>query len=220
MKTLLFLLGIVSLSLLACSENTSSAENAPAEATQQKTTAEFPLQQAVSELDSTALKSMVGDEARAVVEAIANKNMDKLAEYVHPDFGVRISPYAFIDTIYHVRFSPAEVKELGKNEKEYNWGTQDGSGFPLNMTFDDYYKIFIYNKPYVKAERIGYGKPIGSGNMVYNYREVYPEGALVEYYLPGSEQFGGMDWGSLILVFVPYQNEWKLVQLAHGQWTT
>lgn len=211
-----FFLLLLACACMACQASKNKNEQQP-----ETVVAPAPTPQALTGagLDSAEARKAIAAKADAVVQAIASQDFGKLARYVHPTRGLRFSPYANIDTSVHQVLAPEQVGAL-PNGPERLWGYADGSGKPIRMPFSEYYKQYIYNKPYAKADTIGYNRIVGGGNMIYNYRDIYPDAILVEYYLPGSEEkYAGMDWGSLILVFTPYEGEWYLTSLAHGQWT-
>ena len=58
-----------------------------------------------------------------------------------------------------------------------------------------------------------------SGNMINNLKEIYPNSEFVEFYHKGSEQYSGMDWRILRLVFDEYQGKRYLVAIVNEQWT-
>lgn len=39
------------------------------------------------------------------------------------------------------------------------------------------------------------------GNTLNNLKEVLPKAAIIEYYHEGSEEYTGIDWSSLVLVY-------------------
>ena len=57
--------------------------------------------------------------------------------------------------------------------------------------------------------------------MINNIPDFYPGGMMVEYHFPGIDpEYGGLDWRSLRLVFIPYGEDWFLVGVVHDEWTT
>ncbi|RIE01964.1 hypothetical protein [Cohnella faecalis] len=101
----------------------------------------------------------------------------------------------------------------------YEWGSADGSGDPIRLTFRDYFEKFVYDQDFADAPNVSAGKLLGTGNTPSNILEVYPKASFVEYHYPGTDKNGGMDWKSLVVVFVPSGSDWKLVSIVHGQWT-
>jgi len=166
------------------------------------------------------IKSVIDDRATEVLTAIKNYDMEKLAGAIHPDKGVRFSPYAYVDVDNNLVFSAAEVKNLATDSKKYLWGYYDGSGEPITITFSDYYKKFIYDVDFVNAEQVGYNKTLSFGNSLNNGFEVYKNSIIVEYYFSGFDpQYEGMDWRSLRLVFEKKNDIWYIVGIIHDQWT-
>lgn len=172
-----------------------------------------------ADLSPTEAQAFIADRADAALQAIATKSYDELSTYVHPTQGLRFSPYPNIDTTKDVVLSRQEVADLPSSEVRL-WGYADGSGKPIESSFEHYYKDYIYDKPYNSADTIGYNETISRSNVRYNYREIYPNSILVEYYIPGNNpKYDNMDWGSIMLIFTPYEGKWYLTDVAHGEWT-
>ena len=157
----------------------------------------------------------------AVLDNLAAENYAALAEFVHPVNGVRFSPYAYVDLKNHVVLSRQELRTIDAKTAIRTWGTFDGSGEPITMSFESYFESFVYDGDFSNAT---YGSPnerIGTGNSLNNIVKVY-EGrkvAFIEYHLPGSKKYDGMDWRSLRLVFEWTDRTWYLIGLVHDQWT-
>jgi hypothetical protein len=163
---------------------------------------------------------MIAERSEAVITALKEKDMKKLATYVHPELGVRFSPYTFVDKKTNLVFKASQIPNLLTDTTVHNWGSYDGSGDPINLKFADYYTKFIYNHDFAKPEKLSYNDPIGKGNTINNTRTVYPLAVIVEYHFSGfDKKFEGMDWASLKLVFENSNNEWYLVGIVHDQWT-
>jgi hypothetical protein len=166
------------------------------------------------------IKSIIEKRSINVLTAIKNYDMKKLADAIHPDKGVRFSPYGYVDVDNNLVFTAEEVKNLATDPKTYLWGHYDGSGEPIALNFPDYYKKFIYDVDFLNAEQVGYNKALGHGNSLNNSFEVYKNSIIVEYYFSGFDpQYEGMDWRSLRLVFEKKDDIWYLVGIIHDQWT-
>lgn len=168
---------------------------------------------------SNNTRMIVMNKADQVLTALKNKDMDALSTLVSPTQGVRFSPYAFVldqDIVY----SGSALKSAFNDLTIINWGVFDGSGEPIEMSFKDYYHSYIYNLDYVNAPQVGYNAILSSGNISPNFSTYFPNSIFIEYYFPGfDDQFSGMDWQSLSLVFVQEGNDWYLVGIVHSQWT-
>jgi hypothetical protein len=159
------------------------------------------------------------ESAEQVINALAEKDLAAVAEVVHPELGVRFSPYAYVEDSHQV-FTAEELVNLPGSYETYLWGFFDGTGDPIELTFDDYYERFIYSADFANPEQMGVNERIGQGNSINNIEEFYPGSSFVEYHFSGFvEDYGGMDWVSLRLVFIEEDGSWFLVGIVHDQWT-
>ena len=158
--------------------------------------------------------------ADQAVLAMKDQNMQALSKLVNPADGVRFSPYGFVRE-EDLAFSAAELAGVMNNTNQLTWGSFDGSGEPILMTFAEYYARFIYDVDFAAAPQVSVNERLGQGNTIDNTAEFYPGAIIVEYYFPGfDEQYAGMDWRSLRLVFQDYKGRWVLVGVIHDEWTT
>ena len=116
--------------------------------------------------------------------------------------------------------TPNELRAAAADHDTYVWGAHDGSGEPIALTCADYFDRFVYSHDFVDAPRRSVDERLGMGNSIDNIAQAYPDGRYVEFHVPGTHpDYGGMDWGSLRLVFAPHDGCWKLVGIVHDQWT-
>ncbi|WP_373233223.1 hypothetical protein [Cohnella sp.] len=159
------------------------------------------------------------DIGQEVVELLRERDLKSLAQWIDPELGLRFSPYSYINKDSDLIFKPEELPAF-KDTTQLMWGSFDGSGDPIKLTFRDYYDKFVYNRDFADAPNVSANKILGLGNAEYNGTEVYPNSSYVEFHFPGTDKkYEGMDWQSLVLVFVPHGDDWKLVAVVHGQWT-
>jgi len=164
-------------------------------------------------------EEVIASRANEVILAIKNRDMETLSTFVHPTRGVRFSPYAFVQESNLV-FMPDQIRGILADRTKYTWGAYDGTGFPIELTFEEYYEEFIYDQDFANAEEIGYNRTIRLGNYIDNSMEFYPGAIVVEYHFPGFDpKFQGMDWESLRLVFQEEGQIWYLVGIIHDEWT-
>jgi hypothetical protein len=151
------------------------------------------------------------------INLIADYNFEELSSMVHKEKGLTFSPYPYIQES-DLNFSADEVGNLNGLEDVYTWGVQDGSGEPIQLDFTSYYNDFIYDYDYANtADAVTYNTVTSHGSMINNIEEAYPDAEYAEYFVEGRDlEFGGLDWGSLTLVF---ENS-KLVGIVHGEWTS
>lgn len=182
------------------------------------------------ETEITSLKNQIPEETNNntnllfqvinVIEVIKDKDMEELASYVHPTKGVRFTAYDYIDTEWDQVFLPEDLPALTEDNQEYRWGYYDGSGDPIDLTFNEYYDEFIYDEDFANPEIIGNNISIGRGNTINNIEEAYPDAHFIEFHFSGFDpEFAGIDWKSLKLVFEEENGTWYLVGVVHGQWT-
>jgi hypothetical protein len=202
----LFLVAIVSVALLidarSCAAQTQTAPAA-----------------SQGRLSPAQAKRIIAARSLEVLRAIRQRDMRRLSRFVHPDKGLRFSPYVYVETGNRV-FSRSEVGNLFRSNRRYLWGEQDGSGDPIRLTARQFFNSYIYDKDFLRAREVNYNTQSKRGNTINNVLDFYPQAIAVEYFLPGTNpRFDGMDWGSLWLVFEQKGDAWYLVGLASDEWT-
>lgn len=174
----------------------------------------------IEEKNDEKKSDLINETAREAINALKDKDMEKISKLVHPEKGVRFSPYAYVDVKNDMVFAADDVKDLLSDNTIYTWGSYDGIGDPIELTFEDYYNRFIYDVDFANAEQIGYNEILGKGNTIENSAEVYKDSMVVEYYFSGFDpQYDGMDWRSLRIVFEKSKDIWYIVGIIHDQWT-
>lgn len=159
--------------------------------------------------------------AKEIVQLLKEKNIETLSEYIHPSKGVRFSPYGYINEEKDRIMNSKQIVGAMEDQTTYVWGHFDGSGEPINMTFEEYFNRFVYDEDYLNAEKVAVNERLGQGNSLDNSKDVYPEGTVVEFHFPGfEEKYEGMDWRSLRLVMEKVEDNWVLVGIIHDEWTT
>lgn len=171
-------------------------------------------------IDAKFAKEIIEKTANQLIHAINIKDAEAISEFIHPDKGVRFTPYTNVSLEHDVVFNKQDMKSFFEDEKLYQWGYYDGIGSEINLVPSEYYKKFIYSEDFINSEKIGYNQVLSSGNMIENQFEVYENAIVVEYYFSGfNPSYAGMDWRSLRLVFQEYEGSWKLVGVINNQWT-
>lgn len=174
-----------------------------------------------SELPTAQSKqSQLTNAALSAAELIKAGSYDKLAEAVHPEDGVYFVPYSYVDKEADQHFTAEQVAAFGTDESTYLWGYTDGEGAPIELTPKQYFEKFVYDEDYLTAPIIGRNYLTMSGNSIENVSEAFPDCEFVDFHFPGfDEQYAGMDWTTLRLVFREYEGAYKLVAVIHAQWT-
>jgi hypothetical protein len=165
----------------------------------------------------------VAARAAQVVMALKERDMAGLSGLVHPDNGVRFSPYTCVQAAAggDLVFSTAQIPGLWNDPTIYHWGVYDGSGESIDLTFREYFEWFVYDVEFARPDVAGFDETVGQGNTINNIAEVYPEAVVVEYHFEGFDpQYAGMDWRSLRLVLEESGGKWYLVGIVHDEWTS
>ncbi len=164
----------------------------------------------------------IAARAGQVIMALKERDLAELSGLVHPDKGVRFSPYTYVRTSLDsdLVFSATQVAGLWNDPTVYRWGVYDGSGEPIDLTFRECFGQFVYDVDFARPDVVGFDETIGQGNTINNIAEVYPEAVVVEYHFEGFDpQYAGMDWRSLRLIFEESKGTWYLVGIVHDEWT-
>ncbi len=165
------------------------------------------------------MDEVISERAGQIIWALKKKDMKTLSQFAHPDKGVRFSPYSYVkneDLIFYA----ADLKSLMLDQTVHSWGYFDGTGLPINLTFDAYFKRFIYNAELSRPKQVGCNTGIGRGNTINNIAAFYPNAFFVEYYFVGMKpQQSEMDWRSLRLILEEQKGAWYLVGIVNDEWT-
>lgn len=164
--------------------------------------------------------SMLMSLTKDILTIFKTREYAKLDTFIHPTEGIRFSPYATVEAS-DKHFSKEGFHSLvtsGRN-KRITWGSYDGSGDPIVLTPNEYFKKFVYDANFVNPEKAEVNDFIGRGNSVNNLKNFYGGSDFTESHFSGNKQSGGMDWKSVRLVFKPINGKYYLVGIVHDQWT-
>ncbi|OUM97678.1 MAG: hypothetical protein BAA02_01925 [Paenibacillaceae bacterium ZCTH02-B3] len=156
------------------------------------------------------------EAAGEVVRALRDRDLDRLAYWVHEERGVLFSPHRRMDPAASPTFLPGELPQFSEDAK-IAWGIQEGTGNAIELSFREYFETFVYDEDFAQAPAVSVNRPASPDDSPYNGQEIFPGSSYVEYYFPRQESRGGAEWKSLILVFLPADGEWRLVAVAHGE---
>ncbi len=157
---------------------------------------------------------------QTILATIKNKNYTAFTNYIDPVFGIRFSPYGFVDTVKDVILSRRKFNEQVSKQDRIVWGEFAGVGEKIDMTLNNYIQRFVYDVDFIKPEKRSANEFLGSGNSLNNLLSVYKGCYFTESYFSGfDEKYKGMDWRSLRLVFKERNKRYFLVGLVHDEWT-
>jgi hypothetical protein len=170
---------------------------------------------------SIAVPRPRGDEidvrARTAVVALRAKDMAAFATLVDPREGVRFSPYSYVDAS-DVRLTAVELTTALTDKTVRHWGSFDGSGAPIDLTFAKYYARFVFDVDFTRGTK----PPEDFGeNTVNNAEAFYGDTArIVELYI-APHNSDAMDWHMLRIVLKPsgVERVYYVVGIIHAEWT-
>ncbi|MCG3808073.1 hypothetical protein I3252_01095 [Psychrobacter sp. Ps4] len=170
----------------------------------------------VSDISQQTLKQ----QALRIQRALVNKDFARITNDIHPTRGVRFSMYAYVRPETDKVFSRAQFAQyLQQSKIRFTWGEKDGTGdllvTPLPRYLDTWIDASKFNNASISINEFQH-----SGNMINNLKKIYPNSEVVEFYHKGSEEYAGMDWRIMRLVFEEYQGKRYLVAIVNEQWTT
>lgn len=158
-------------------------------------------------------------QALRLQRALANNDFSRITDDIHPTRGVRFSMYAYVRPKTDKVFSRAQYAQyLQQSKVRFTWGDLDGTGDSLVIPLPEYLDTWVASEKYNTAS-VSVNEFKHSGNMINNLKETYPNSEFVEFYHKGSEEYAGMDWRILRLVFEEYQGKRYLVAIVNEQWT-
>lgn len=170
--------------------------------------------------DSLSQEATLLALSKKVLSSLKNKDYKTLSTCIHPDLGIRFSPYAYIDTTAGIVMTSAAFMEKVKAGTKLNWGVYDGTGEAIKLTTEEYLQKFVYDVDFLNAEKTTVNQSSAQGNSINNISQIYPAAVYTESYFSGfKEEYKGMDWRALRLVYEKVGERYYLVALVHDQWT-
>jgi len=204
--------------ITAC--NNSGSDNTSADSTDKEPV--IPIDSPVTTVPplSKIPDSLILNRSIEITTLLDKKDYSRLADFFHPTEGVRFTPYGYIDVAHDIKFTKDQFLTQLKNKSKHNWGSYDGSGDPINLSVEEYFKKFVYDVKFLQPEHLSVNNTLGHGNSLDNLSAVYPGASYTESYFSGfDKKYGGLDWRSLKLVFKTLDGQLYLVGIVHGSWT-
>lgn len=147
--------------------------------------------------------------------AVANQNGSLLAQLVHPERGLRIH-HSWWNPEIHL--TQADVRNIFASNIQIDWGVQDGSGNPIIGSFSQEI-LPLLQEDLLPASESGCDEIIHGGTAGFvRLPDGYDAIHYYSLYRPGTEEFGGMDWGTWVVGIEQWQGSWYISYLVHFQW--
>lgn len=155
-----------------------------------------------------------------IIIIIENRDYNELAEYIHPDSGLRFLKDD-CDLDEDLRFYPQQFREINNSNNTYMFGYdyRVENGYPIRMSLKDFMNNYIY-KNWSDCDAINVNEEIQSSHAhgwAFKILEMLDDDInCVEYYFDGPITMGGPDFQSLVLVFKKENDEWFLFLIHRG----
>ena len=158
-------------------------------------------------------------QALRIQRALANKDFARITDDIHPTRGVRFSMYAYVRPESDKVFNRAHYAQyLQQSDIRFTWGEKDGTGDLLITPLPTYLDTWVDGRKFNNVN-ISVNKITNNGNSINNLKDIYQNSDVVEFYYKGTEEYAGIDWRVLRLVFDEYQGKRYLVAVVNDQWT-
>ncbi len=158
--------------------------------------------------------------AAKILPLLQNRDFLYLSSFIHPELGVRISPYGYVNMDKDLVFTREQVAAFGSNHQVYHWGVQSGSGMDIDLPIAEYWEEYVTSETPAQEWGLLLNPSQKASNTIDNFAEVYPEAHYVEYLQPGTEVYGYLDWQSLRLGFQKSSDgAYYLMAIIHDEWT-
>jgi hypothetical protein len=163
-----------------------------------------------------ATAAFCGDPAvdnllRELETALASQNGSELASLVHPQRGLRMRLAWWNPEIY---FTREQVGTLFTSDETITWGTENGSGAPIEGPFRNIVYPLLQNDllgaGQVTCDEIDHGPTAGLTILP----EAYDSVNHVSYYRQGSDALQ-FDWGTWVVGIERWQGQPYLAFLVH-----
>ena len=152
-----------------------------------------------------------------ILESLKSKNYAQFSQFIHPKKGITFSMYSYLEPD-DKHFSKADFEKYISTNTKFTWGEKDGSGDLLVLPIKKYVEEWVFNKDFTKSDYF-LNKFKGSGNSINNIKKSFPNLDFTENYIAGTEEYGEMDWKSLIFVFEKFDEKYYLVAVVNNSWT-
>lgn len=150
---------------------------------------------------------------------IEDRRYENLAQYIHPEKGVRFGQFGFINIEINPILMASQIEKVKEDKTIYSWGIYAGSGDPIELTINEYFEKFIYIEDFSQAET-GYNTNLTSSGYPDDIPDIFPNTNTVEYYFSGFDpQYEGLDWKSIKYIFEKYDGNWFIVGIIENQWS-
>lgn len=154
----------------------------------------------------------------AVLAALKKVDCHALAKLIHPERGVMFTPYASNGPDQGKAATRATICQLLSDSSKVDWGLREESEDRVLLPPREYFARYVNDRDYEHAPEKASSsieRATWNPDML---DEDFPGSMFIDYHFPSSEA-GGLDWGSLFLIFERLRGELFLVGVVHHTWT-
>jgi hypothetical protein len=171
------------------------------------------------DLASDATDAELTAASYEILGYIKNEDYGALSDVAHPELGIVFAPYAMFEFASSKCFTPLQIAGFRNDATAYVWGVYDGTGEPIEMTPPEYFKRFVFDRDFTRAQELGVNYVVKSGNAKESIVMDYPQVRFIDFHIPedGKNTEGG--WSSLRLGFEEYDGSLMLTVIVHSEWT-
>jgi hypothetical protein len=126
-------------------------------------------------------QALLKNAAHEVIEYLRERDLKSLVQWIDPKQGLRFSPYSHINADSDLVFKADKLPTF-KDTHKLKWGTSDGSGDPIELSFREYYEKFVYNQDFAGAPNVSVNKIIGTATSnltVRRYIRMPPTSSII-----------------------------------------
>jgi hypothetical protein len=157
--------------------------------------------------------------SKEVLLALKNEDYKKLETLTSKD-GLSFNEYPDSLDLNRNDISKSAVSEIPTNTTKYMWGYTDGKGDEIRLTVSDYIKQWIYNRDYINAPKIVVNQIAYPQGNTPNNIATYSQGRnYVAFHFDGREEYAGMDWSTMYLIFDEENGIYTLRGIVKANWT-
>ncbi|AOM84398.1 hypothetical protein [Salisediminibacterium beveridgei] len=151
----------------------------------------------------------ITEKAASVADALEEQDMERVAEYVHPEKGLLIHPQSWDAGDNYAAFTAEETAGLADDDTRYDFGTFSPEG-PIEETYTAFAEQFMDDFAFLADARKELTDP-GFDALT----EAHPDATFVELHDPGNEEdFNRADFQSLWIAFEQLGDKWHLTAIA------
>ncbi|WP_456276947.1 hypothetical protein [Bacillus sp. AK128] len=156
----------------------------------------------------------VEQKATEIYQALHNRDMDTLSNYVHSEKGLTLSILFYLEE-YSVVYEKNEVPTLLQDNTEYMWGIGEATS-EIKLTTSAYVERYLKPDTFLNESNQLFDTESQRSDMNEYIKTVFPDSKIVEYY----NDIEYEDWKSVHLVFEPNEQAvWELVAVLSSEWT-